>query len=77
MGSLGNAKSLVASDTTIINIPEISVIGTTGSSPMTNVPVAPRVMMLESPSDHTAISEPGGGGGMEFCMTATATTARL
>ena len=41
----GLANPFVISDTTIINIPEISVIGTTGSMPNTNVPAAPRVMM--------------------------------
>ena len=43
---------------------EINVIGTTGSIPATNVPVAPRVTISQSPIAHTTIEVPAGGGGM-------------
>ena len=66
VASLGFAKAFVASDTTTINIAEISVIGTTGSIPITNVPVAPRVTIAQSPIAHTVIDMPGGGGEIEF-----------
>ena len=62
----GLANSFVISDTTIINSPEISVIGTTGSMPSTNVPVAPRVTIAQSPIAHTTIDVPGGGAAIVF-----------
>ena len=64
-------KPFVASDTTTISIAEMSVIGTTGSIPSTNVPAAPRVMMRRSPTPTRRCSVPGGGGGIVFWMTAT------
>ena len=66
VASPGFAKLFVASDTTIISIAEIKVIGTTGSIPMTNVPAAPRVTIAQSPIAHTTTDEPGGGAAIVF-----------
>ena len=65
----------VSFETTTISSAEITVIGTTGNSPMTIVPLAALVTMSTPPIERIGTGLPGGGAGTTFCSTATARTA--